>query len=64
MKREQKDKLIGLMDEFVEWVDENYPRHEYHSGHLALDMAMAARAVYDSAQQAIKDERRAQGKVG
>lgn len=63
MKRDHKDKLIGLMDEFVEWMDEVYPRHEYHSEHLALYMAAAAQAVYDAASKAQIAGRRAVGKT-
>lgn len=62
MKRAYKEKLIGLMDEFVEWMDEVNPHHEYHSGHLALYMAAAAQSVYDAASRAQVDGRRAEGK--
>lgn len=58
MMNPQKAKLIALMDEFVEWVDENYPKHEWHSERLALFMASAAQAVYDSTQQGQRDARR------
>jgi len=58
MKRDQRAKLIALMDEFVEWVDEVHPKHEWHSERLALFMASAAQAVYDSTQQGQRDARR------
>ena len=57
MKKKHKAELIAALDELLELIDAENPRHEFHHAGLSLDMAKAVEAVYDASQRAVKSSR-------